>query len=165
MELSNGERKYLLGVVLTQSEYGWTRLKWVADLFGVKLPTAKEFLDSLTKKGLLDYQKRGAISLTKKGKELADKELKKLNTIVEFITRCLYIDKEVAMRNALKIMFDLDEILAERMYQFIEVMNKCAASPRPVFIRKFEDYVRTGEYIPCAVCPYKMEGGMEVDGK
>ena len=161
MKLSNGEKKYLLGVILTCSEYGWTRLKWVADLYNVKLPTAKEFLGSLAKKGLLDYHKRGAIFLTRKGKEIAEKEKKKFETVVTFMTKCLLVDEDTAKENALKILFDLDEILADRMYKFIDMITKCPS--KPVILDKFEHYVKDGTYQICKFCPMitVKEGGCE----
>jgi len=163
MELSNGEKKYLLGVILTCSEYGWTRLKWVADFYGVKLPTAKEFLSSLAKKGLLDYQRRGAIFLTKKGQEIAEKEKKKFETVVTFMTKCLLVDEDIAKKNALKILFDLDEILADRMYKFIDMITKCPS--KPIIIDRFEQYIKDGTRKVCNFCPMMTseEGGNEKD--
>ncbi len=162
VKLSAGERKYLLGVILTLSENGWTRLKKVADFFGVRMPTAKEFLDSLTKKGLLDYERRGSIFLTKRGQQMAEKEKNKYDVLVTFMTRCLLVGEETAKKNAIKIMFDLDEEVAERMYEFIDFMTKCPS--RPVFIEKFEQFVKDGTYQPCAFCPIvKREGVKEND--
>ena len=159
MRLSNGERKYLLGVALTLSENGWTRLKWVADLFGVRMPTAKEFLDSLTRKGLLDYQRRGSIFLTKRGGKLAEEEKRKYEVIVTFMTKCLLVEETTAKKNALKILFDLDESVADRMYKFIDFMTKCPS--KPVFIEKFEQFITDGSYEPCTFCPIIKDKGRQ----
>ncbi len=163
MDLSNAEKKYLLGVLLTMSEYGWTRLKWVSDFYGVKMPTAKEFLESLAKKGLIEYQRRGSIFLTKEGLELAKKEKRKLETIREFLVRCLLIDEDTAKRNAFKILFDLDDDVAERMFKFLEFMTFCPS--RPVFIEKFENYMTLGEYKVCDFCPIIMTGGVSFESR
>ncbi len=163
MNLSNGERKYLLGVLETLSEYGWTRLKWVSDFFGVKMPTAKEFLGSLASKGLIEYHRRGSIFLTDEGYKVAMAEKRKLDTIVTFLVRCLLLDEERARENAMKVLFDLDDDVSERMYKFIEFMTMCPS--RPVFIEKFEMFVQTGEHKICDFCPIIFSGGERFEDK
>ncbi len=165
MNLSNGERKYLLGIVLTRCEYGWTRLKWIADFFGVRMPTVKDFLEALKEKKLINYPKRGAISLTKYGEKIANEELQRYKTVVDFLKDCLALEEDKAKESALKILFDLDELVSERMFVFMEMMKKCSASPKPVFIRKFESYVKEGKFKPCLTCPFTAEGGKQDDGK
>ncbi len=163
MNLSNGERKYLLGVLETLSEYGWTRLKRVSDFFGVKMPTAKEFLGSLAAKGLIEYQRRGSIFLTSEGLKIAKREKKKLETITTFLVKCLLLDEKKARESAIKVLFDLDDEVSSRMYEFIEFMTKCPS--RPVFIERFETFVQTGSYEVCDFCPIIFSGGDQLEDK
>ncbi len=161
--LSKGEKKYLIGVLLTENEYGWTRLKWVADFFGVKMSTVKEFLNSLEDKKLITHQRRGAIFLTDVGRKLALKEKRKLDVLIKFMTGCLVLDEDIANKNALKILFELDDAVSDRLYKFIEFMTLCPT--KPVFIDKFESYVRDGKYERCSFCPvlFNKEGYDETE--
>jgi DtxR family Mn-dependent transcriptional regulator len=164
MDLSKGEKKYLLGVILTENDYGWTRLKWIAEFFDVKMSTVKEFLDSLEAKKLISHQKRGAIFLTEDGRKIAEEEKKKLEVVYKFLTDCLAIDREIAEKSAMKFLFDLDDIVAERLFEFIDFMSKCPK--KPIFIDKFERYVKSGEFEVCTFCPVIIERGSGIgDGK
>jgi len=157
VDLSKGERKYLLGILLTENDYGWTRLKWIADFFGVKMSTVKEFLDSLEGKNLIVHQRRGAIFLTEEGRKIAEEERKKLDVVVQFLTRCLVLDRDVAEESALKMLFELDDVVARRLYKFIEFMTMCPT--KPIFIDRFESYVKEGKVEICAYCPVLLERG------
>ena len=157
MKLSKGERKYLLGILLTENEYGWTRLKWIADMFGVKMSTVKEFLDSLEGKKLIFHQKRGAIFLTDEGRKVAEEEKRRLDVVIKFFVNCLVLDEEIAKRSALKVLFDLDEAVSDRLFVFMDFMTKCPT--KPVFINKFEKFIKEGEVEICTYCPVIMEKG------
>ena len=162
MNLSKGERKYLIGILLTENEYGWTRLKWVADFFGVKMSTVKEFLNSLEDKKLITHQRRGAIFLTDVGREIASREKQRLDVLIKFMTGCLVLDDETANKNAMKILFELDDKVSNRLYKFIEFMTLCPT--KPVFIDKFESYIKDGKYEMCSYCPvlFDKEGYDEI---
>lgn len=114
---------------------------------------------------MVSHQRRGAIFLTEKGRKLAESEKGRLEVIVRFLTDCLVLNKEVAKRSALKILFELDEVVSKRLYKFIEFMTLCPA--KPVFIDKFEEYIREGKYEMCTYCPILMEKdkGGKRDGK
>ena len=157
MKLSKGERKYLLGILLTENEYGWTRLKWIADIFGVKMSTVKEFLDSLEEKKLVFHQRRGAIFLTEEGRKIANEEKKKLDVVIKFFVNCLVLNEETAKKSALKVLFDLDEAVSNRLFVFMDFMTKCPT--KPVFINKFERFIKEGEFEVCTYCPVIMEKG------
>jgi len=63
--LSPTEKRYLLAVLLTTEE-GSTRLKRVSDFLKVKMPSAKQILEDLANKKLVNYVRRGPISLEQK---------------------------------------------------------------------------------------------------
>ncbi|QTA38948.1 metal-dependent transcriptional regulator [Thermosipho ferrireducens] len=149
--LTRAERKYLLMVFLTLNEMGWTRLKRISEYANVKMPSAKQSLDSLAKKELIYYERRGAITLTAKGKMIAVQENENLQAVYKFFTEVMLINPEKAMDACWKIYFDMDEEVVTRFLQFAKFMNKCP-SEKPIFIAHFKEYVTKGKLE--SKCPY-----------
>ncbi|MDK2885740.1 MAG: hypothetical protein PWP54_298 [Thermosipho sp. (in: thermotogales)] len=149
--LTSAERKYLLIVFLTLNEMGWTRLKKVSDFAKVKMPSAKQSLDSLAKKGLIFYERRGAITLTKLGKEIAIKENENIQAVRKFFTEIMLIEPEKANEASWKIYFDMSEEIVEKFVLFAKFMNQCPLE-KPVFIGHFKEFIKKGNL--GSECPF-----------
>ncbi len=154
--LTKAERKYLLMVFLTLNSMGWTRLKKIADYAGVKMPSAKQALDSLAEKGLIYYEKRGAITLTDKGKKIAIIENKNIRAVQKFLVEILGIAPEKAWDSCLKIYFDMDEEAASKFLLFAKFMNECPQE-QPLFIKHFKEYLSKGKITDN--CPFLNKEG------
>lgn len=149
--LTKGERKYLLIVFLTLNSMGWTRLKKVSDYAGVKMPSAKQALDSLAKKELIYYEKRGAITLTEEGKKIALKEYNNIKAVQKFLIKILDILPDKAVKSSMKIYFDMDEEVAQKFSLFSSFMNECPQKV-PLFIKHFKEFMKEGAIT--TKCPF-----------
>jgi DtxR family Mn-dependent transcriptional regulator len=158
--LTSAERKYLLAVFLTLNEMGWTRLKKISDFANVKMPSAKQSLNSLAEKGLIYYEHRGAITLTKLGKEIAIKENENIQAVKKFFTEIMLIDPEKANEACWKIYFEMSDEVVEKFVLFAKFMNQCPIE-MPVFIKHFREFLEKGS-VDKSECPYflkKDKGG------
>ncbi|ANQ52999.1 DNA-binding protein [Thermosipho sp. 1063] len=149
--LTKAERKYLLIVYLTLNSMGWTRLKKVSDYAGVKMPSAKQTLNSLAKKGLIYYEKRGAITLTEEGKNIALKENKNIQAFRRFLIEFLKIEPLKAQEACFKIYFDLGDEVAEKFVLFAKFMNECPQE-KPLFLKHFDEFLKNNKII--SKCPF-----------
>ncbi|WP_231555917.1 hypothetical protein [Thermotoga neapolitana] len=70
--LSPTEKRYLLAVLLTLDE-GSTRLKKVSDFLRVKMPSAKQILEELASKKLINYVRRAPFPSQKRVQNLPRK--------------------------------------------------------------------------------------------
>jgi len=147
--LTPTEKKYLLAVYLTIDE-GSTRLKRVSEFLKVKMPSAKQALEELARKKLIDYVTRGPISLTKKGKEMAEIEKERFDNLVNFLVEVLFLDKEKAQKGAWEIFFNMDDDVAQRLIDFMNFLSKCPLE-RPICLKGFEEFIKTGEFIHACV--------------
>ncbi|KAF2959900.1 MULTISPECIES: metal-dependent transcriptional regulator [unclassified Thermotoga] len=142
--LSPTEKRYLLAVLLTTEE-GSTRLKKVSDFLKVKMPSAKQILEDLATKKFINYVRRGPISLTKKGMELAQKEMERFNNLKEFLKKILFLNEEEAEKGAWEIFFNLEESIADRVVDFMNFLTYCPQIT-PICIKGFKEYLETGKF-------------------
>ncbi|PLV59315.1 metal-dependent transcriptional regulator [Thermotoga sp. KOL6] len=142
--LSPTEKRYLLAVLITLDD-GSTRLKRVSDFLKVKMPSAKQILEDLAMKKLINYVRRGPISLTKKGMELAQKEKERFDNLKEFLEKILFLDKKEAEKGAWEIFFNLEEKIADRVVDFMNFLTHCPHIT-PICIKGFKEYLETGEF-------------------
>ncbi|ABR31619.1 DNA-binding protein [Thermosipho melanesiensis] len=151
LNLTKAERKYLLVVFLTLNSMGWTRLKKVSDYANVKMPSAKQALNSLAQKGLVYYEKRGAITLTEEGKKIALRENKNIQAFKNFLIDFLKIAPEKAHKSCMKIYFDLDDEVAEKFVMFSKFMNECPQE-KPLFLKHFDEFLKNNRIV--SKCPF-----------
>jgi len=149
--LTSAERKYLLVVLLTLNEMGWTRLKKISDFAKVKMPSAKQSLDSLAKKGLIYYERRGAITLTKRGKEIAIKENENIQAVKKFFSEIMLINPEKVNEACWKIYFEMSDEVVEKFVLFAKFMDQCPIE-KPVFINHFKEFLKNGSIK--SECPF-----------
>jgi len=142
--LSSTEKKYLLAVYLTADE-GSTRLKRVADFLKVKMPSAKQVLEFLAEKKMVNYVRRGPISLTKKGQEVALKEYERFTNLKVFLKNVLFLREEEAEKGAWEIFFALEEGIANRIVDFVSFLNQCPQIT-PLCIKGFREFLETGSF-------------------
>lgn len=147
--LTPTEKKYLLAVYLTIDE-GSTRLKRVSGFLKVKMPSAKQVLEELARKKLLNYVTRGPISLTKRGKEIAELEKERFDNLVSFLTHVLFLNKEKAWRGAWEVFFNMDDEVAQRLIDFMNFLSKCPLD-QPICLKGFERFLKTGEFLHACV--------------
>jgi len=96
----------------------------IARTFDISRPSVSEALIRLADLDLIIYEGRKGIKITPKGKEEAQKVIKKHKILSEFFVDILGIDKKIAGENACKIEHVIDEKLIEQINLFTNFCKK-----------------------------------------
>ncbi len=88
-EISNRVEDYLRVIYEVVKRKGYARTKDIAAELGVKPPTVTEMLKKLDRKGLISYERYGAVTLTKKGEEIARSVESRHETFVKLLEMLL----------------------------------------------------------------------------
>ncbi len=143
---AKGRRRedYLRVIYKVKKSKGYVRIKDIAEELGVSPPSVIDFLDKLTKDGLVIYEKGGKVDLTSKGAELGKEYFERHESIKKFLMILLNIDEEEAERETCYIEHGLSERSLERMVKFVEFISKCFKE-LPEFLKNLHRYYETGE--------------------
>ncbi|HOJ10941.1 MAG TPA: iron dependent repressor, metal binding and dimerization domain protein [Clostridiales bacterium] len=83
--LTSALEDYLEMIYRNDQGEGYIRINMIAELLNVRSSSATKMVQKLASMGLLNYEKYGIISLTKKGKEIGEFLLKRHNIIEKFL--------------------------------------------------------------------------------
>lgn len=139
-KLSINLETYLEILADLSEEHGHAHVKEVAMKMGVKAPSVTSALQSLKRRGLINYQAYSPITLTSKGVRRVAELNSKHSVIKEFLEGTLAMKPYSADKYACKLEHLLDEKVAER----IEKMNSFIEENRDVsemFLKKLADYI------------------------
>ena len=92
----------------------------LANKFNVSRPTVSEALIRLADMDLILYEGRKGIKITKKGIEQAKKTIKKHKVLLNFFTKILKVDSQLADKNACKIEHVIDDELIKKLNEYIK---------------------------------------------
>lgn len=120
MKLSESFEDYLEKIYLLNKENGEARTKDIAKRLKIKAPSVNEAMKKLDKKGFVNYQKYGRISLTKKGEEKAKKIYVKHKFLLDFLTGILGVKGNIALDEACKMEHILSKDTLNRISKFIK---------------------------------------------
>ncbi|MDI9394410.1 MAG: metal-dependent transcriptional regulator [Euryarchaeota archaeon] len=140
------DEDYLKIIASIVEEKGYAKVKDVAKELGLVPSTVTGMFKKLDKKGYINYEKYGGVTLTGKGTEIARKTREKYSMLKEFLMH-LGLDEETAEEDACKIEHILDPKTAEILKKFLEFTNKDDESK--IWIEHFRYFVQTGDYIHC----------------
>ncbi|MCD6368562.1 MAG: metal-dependent transcriptional regulator [Thermoproteales archaeon] len=98
--LTTREQEYLEAIYLLEKTKGFARIKDIAGVLEVKPPSVVEFLERLSEKKFVTYEKREQIKLTKKGKQVAKEIYHRHTALRDFLKNVLCIPEEVAEKDA-----------------------------------------------------------------
>ena len=125
-----------------ESETKAAKVSQIAKRMGVSLPSVTNAMKRLSALGFVNYKKYNVITLTNKGKKLAEEKVGLQSRLRDFFMRIIgldrltsdklarafshYIDEETdkRMRKFYEIMKDFDESKAKELKEFIEESKK-----------------------------------------
>ena len=123
--LSENLEDYLETILVLQNDNTVARVKDIANELGVLSGTVTSALRTLSEKGLINYKPYSFITLTKRGKKIAQEVLRRHNAIKEFLQCVLLLDESKAEENACKMEHSMDKVAINRLVQFIEYIYQC----------------------------------------
>ncbi len=101
------------------------RVRDIAEILGVTMPSVTGALRKLSKNGLVNYDPHEVITLTAEGEGVARKLAHTHRSIASFLTDVLNIQSEIAEKNACRMEHAIDDVVLTRLIRYIEFVGKC----------------------------------------
>ena len=120
---------------------GYARIRDISKALGVKPSTVVEMMRKLHEQGLVIYEKYGGITLTSRGKVMAETVKRRHDTFKRFLEIILVPD-DVAARDAHILEHQLDPKTILQFTRFVEFITQAAETDRPKFIKRWIEEFR-----------------------
>jgi DtxR family Mn-dependent transcriptional regulator len=120
---------------------GYARIRDISKALGVKPSTVVEMMRKLHGQGLVIYEKYGGVTLTSRGKVMAEAVKRRHDTFKRFLEIILVPD-DVAVRDAHILEHQLDPKTILQFTRFVEFITQAAETDRPKFIKRWIEEFR-----------------------
>ncbi len=131
--------KYLCAVYEIENINEAARVKDIADFLSIGAPSVSEAMKALEKKGCINYEPYGKITLSAAGKRIVEEKLKRSGIIANFLRDVLLVDETVIKKNVQTIEYGMDEAVLEKFVSFLTFMQTCSCK-EPKWIKSFKHY-------------------------
>ena len=108
MQILRAAEDYLEAMLMMQQKHGYIRSIDIAEQLGVTKPSVTYTTKRLRENGYITMDREGLITLTDKGREIAERIYDRHKRLTEFLMY-LGVDEETARTDACKIEHDLSE--------------------------------------------------------
>lgn len=140
---------YLETIFDLDSEKKAVRVKDIAKRLDVKMPTVTSMLKTLSKRGLVNYEKYEYVELTASGSAVGGEMRRRHGVLYRFLTDILHIDPEMADEEACKMEHALSGKTLESLTDFMDFIQKCPRAGLD-WLEHFEEYRKHGyEFEKC----------------
>lgn len=123
-KLTSSLEDYLEAICVFIKKNSTVRAIDIARILNVSRASTTEALKKLSEKGLINYGRYDAISLTKNGEELAGLIIEKHNSLYEFFAKVLGSSHDEAQENACKIEHIISPDAMRRIVAFTNYYSK-----------------------------------------
>ena len=127
-ELSENLEDYLEVILELEKTRKVARGKEIAQKLNIQPGSVTGALKTLDKKGLINWEKYGYITLTEKGLDIAETITRRHTVLKNFLVNVLQIEKETADATACRMEHAVDDEILEKLVMFIEYLNTCPHS-------------------------------------
>lgn len=132
--LSPSLEDYLESILFLEKKNRVARVKDIAELLKVQMPSVTGALKNLREKNLVEYEKNSFIVLTESGKKIADSVQKRHDILTKFLKNILLLKNENAEDQACQIEHIITPGTAKRIKNLTIFMEN--------FFSKNKDYSR-----------------------
>ncbi len=140
---------YLEAIGALRKEKGTVRVRDISERLEVKNPSVNSALNSLSKKGFVIHERYGYVELTPAGQEMAHEIQSRHDTLIKFLTEVLCIDYKTAAEDGCKMEHSISPKTFERLTKFIQFVGAGPVHDKPVWLKSFEHYYKTGKRLKC----------------
>ena len=137
------DEDYLKIISSIIEEKGYAKVKDVAKELKLGPSTVTGMFKKLDKEGYINYEKYGGVTLTEKGKEIANMTREKYSMLKDFLMN-LGLDEKTAEEDACKVEHILNPETAQTLEKFIEFTSKENESQT---LERFRYFAKTGKYV------------------
>ncbi len=142
--LSASLEHYLEAIFHIESKKQAARAKDIGERLQVKGASVTAALRILAQKKLINYAPYDLITLTTKGRAIAENIVHRHATLQHFLVNVLAIDEKEAEKAACKIEHDISNTVVERLTQFIKFLEACPLKGKG-WLKGFSDYCEHGK--------------------
>jgi DtxR family Mn-dependent transcriptional regulator len=132
---------YLEAILAVIRQKRVARVRDIADRVGVGMPSVTAALKTLAERGLVNYEAYRAVTLTARGREVAEEVSRRHVLLRRFLVDVLGLDAETAEANACRMEHAVDEPLLERLARFAAFLRDCPRTGED-WIEQFADYCK-----------------------
>jgi DtxR family Mn-dependent transcriptional regulator len=143
ISLSASLEDYIEAIAHIVDEKKVARGKEIAKRLKVSRASVTEALRALSKKGLVNYEPYEVITLTEKGKEVAEDVIRRHEALKEFFVKVLAIDDTIAEESACRIEHAAPPEVIDRLIRFVKFMEVCPRGGADL-IKGFSEYCEKG---------------------
>jgi len=117
-------------------EKGYARIKDIARGLNVKPSTVVEMMRKLRGREFVVYEKYGGITLTPRGKEIAEVVKKRRDTFRKFL-EIILVPKDIAAKDSHVLEHQLDQKTTLQFTRFVEFITSATETEHPKFVRRW----------------------------
>jgi len=129
-KLTASQEDYLEAILVLLAERGAARVRDIARRLRVAMPSVTRSLRSLARRRLVNYTPYEQVTLTDRGRELAEGVLSQHRVLRRFLTDVLGLDVESAEANACRMEHAVDESVLRRIEDLQELASGGSAAAR-----------------------------------
>jgi DtxR family Mn-dependent transcriptional regulator len=143
INLSASLEDYIEAIAHIVADKKVARGKDIAKRLKVSRASVTEALRALSKKGLVNYEPYEVITLTEKGREVAEDVIRRHEALRDFFVKVLAIDDTIAEESACRIEHAAPPEVIDRLIRFVRFIEICPRGGADL-IRGFSDYCEKG---------------------
>lgn len=117
MKIQESAENYLETILIQQNNLGHIRSIDICNALGFSKPTVSVVMKNFREEGYVLVDENGYITLTEKGRAIAEKMYERHEIIAQFLMS-LGVDKETAYKDSCKIEHDISDLSFECMKKY-----------------------------------------------
>ena len=110
----------IYSITYKKKKGGWVSNKEIADALSVKPASVSGMLEKLKKRGLIQWEQRKSIRLTKEGKEVAEHLANVHSSLNAFFEKVLKLDKDLSNNLSCQIEHHITKSVLNEIDKFLE---------------------------------------------
>jgi len=134
--VSGRAEDYLRAVYEIVQQKGYARTNDISKELNVQQPTVVEMMKKLHNKGLVVYEKYGDVSLTPRGRDIAEAVKKRYQTF-EKLLRLILVPENVASKDAHLLEHSLHPRTILQFTRFVAFITHASATGPPEFVARW----------------------------
>lgn len=144
--LSDSLEDYMEAIFHIEAQKHAARAKDIADRLQVSNSSVTGALRLLADKGLINYAPYDIITMTQKGRDVAQGVVRRHNALRDFFVHVLGIDPVEAEEAACKMEHGVSSQILHRIKQFIEFLASCPPECQ-VWLQTFNNFCAAGKHV------------------
>ncbi len=137
-ECTSNMEDYLEVILNLEEKNKVARIKDIASAMKIKTGSVSGAIQTLKKKGFIEHEAYGFISLTEKGKNIAEEILKRHFIFIDFLSNILGLDEETSEKTACLMEHTVNKKVMKHLISFIDYIRECPRTGQK-WIESFSD--------------------------